>query len=133
MKVTKDDINLFWSKQSFDLELKSYEGNCDLCWKKSLRKLMTLVSDNPELADWWREMENKYESFTPKSREHNAKPPYRFFRNNMTIDDIIEESKFPFNKAVDESKIHPQKSMQLSMFNEYLDSNGGCIESCEAF
>jgi hypothetical protein len=130
--VTKSDVNNFWSKQSFDLELKSYEGNCDLCWKKGLRKLMTIVKDKPELADWWREMDKKYSMFTPLSRIENAKPPYRFFRDNMTIDDIIEESKFDFIQSIDESKdIDDYKQMQL--FDSYLDSNGGCVESCEVF
>lgn len=87
--VKKSDINLFWSKQPFDLKLASYEGNCDLCWKKGLRKLMTILKDKPELADWWREMEHKYTMFTPISRIEKAKPPYRFFRDNMTIDEII--------------------------------------------
>lgn len=132
MKVTKSDVNLFWSKQPFDLKIKSYEGNCDLCWKKGLRKLMTITKDKPELAEWWREMDKKYSMFTPKTREHNAKPPYRFFRDNMTIDDIIEESKFDFKLSVDESK-DIDKYNQTSMWDDYLDSNNGCSESCEVF
>jgi len=128
----KSDINLFWSKQPFDLKLKSYEGNCDLCWKKGLRKLMTITKDKPELADWWREMDKKYSMFTPESRISKASPPYRFFRDNMTIDDIIEESKFPFEPSRDESKDIDMYKQQ-SMWDEYLDSNGGCTESCEVF
>lgn len=130
--VRKSDVNLFWSKQNFDLQLSSYEGNCDLCWKKSLRKLMTILKDNPHLADWWREMENKYENFTPQSRISKATPPYRFYRDYMTVDEIIEESKFDFTPSVDESKII-QNSRQISMWDAFLDSNNGCIESCEIF
>jgi len=130
--VTKSDVNNFWSKQSFDLKLKSFEGNCDLCYKKGLRKLMTIVKDKPELADWWREMENKFSMFTPESREHNAKPPYRFFRDHQTIDDIIEESKFLFELSKDESK-DIDKYKQIPLLDEYLDSNSGCTESCEVF
>lgn len=130
--VTKSDVNLFWRKQSFDLELKSYEGNCDLCYKKGLRKLMTIVKDKPELADWWREMEQKYEMFTPPTREHKAKPPYRFFRDNMTIDAIIEESKFKFEPAKDESN-DVDTFRQTAFWDNYLDSNNGCSESCEVF
>lgn len=132
ISVTKSDVNTFWAAQKFDLELKSYEGNCDLCWKKGLRKLMTIVKDKPELAYWWCEMEEKYQMFTPKSREHNAKPPYKFYRDNMTINDIIEESKFPFEPSRDESK-DIDMFKQLEMWNEYLDTNNGCVESCEAF
>jgi len=132
IKITKSDVNLFWSKQPFDLKLKSYEGNCDLCWKKGIRKLMTIVKDKPELAEWYREMEGKYSMFTPPSRELKANPPYRFFRDNITIDEIIEEAKLPFDPSRDESKdIDAWK--QQSIWDEYLDTNSGCTESCEVF
>lgn len=93
---------------------------------------MTIVKDKPELADWWREMEQKYGEYTPETRLHNAAPPYRFFRDYMTIDDIIEESKFPFEPSRDESK-DIDKFKQMTMWDDYLDSNGGCTESCEVF
>lgn len=127
--VTKSDVNNFWSKQSFDLELTSYEGNCDLCYKKGLRKLMTIVKDKPELADWWREMENKYGYFDPRER---GRVPYRFYRDDMSIDDIIEESKLPFDLAKDTSKDVDQ-FRQMAFWDNYLDSNNGCTESCEIF
>src|SRR3990167_7132638 len=38
IKVSKDFIRSWWDKQDFDLQLKDYEGNCDICWKKSDRK-----------------------------------------------------------------------------------------------
>jgi 3'-phosphoadenosine 5'-phosphosulfate sulfotransferase (PAPS reductase)/FAD synthetase len=127
--VTKSDVNKFWSEQSFDLNLKSYEGNCDLCYKKGLRKLMTLIKHNPEMSDWWREMESKYENLDVRN---TGKTPIRFYRDNMTIDEIIDESKLPFIEAVDESKIIAT-GKQMSMFDNYLDSNYGCVESCEAW
>ena len=67
---SKQDVNKFWSLQSFDLNLKSYEGNCDLCWKKSMRKLMTIAVEHPELTDWWSDMESKYGMFIPDG--HNS-------------------------------------------------------------
>jgi hypothetical protein len=134
LNVTKSDVNLFWSKQSFDLKLKSYEGNCDLCFKKGLRKLMTIVKENPQLTNWWRDMEKKYENFTPERYLHNDKIKmiHRFYRDNMTIDEIIEESNFPFELARDESH-DIDKFKQMQLWNNYLDSNGGCTESCEVY
>jgi len=129
--VKKSDVNLFWSKQKFDLNLKSYEGNCDLCFKKGLRKLMTIVKENPKLADWWREMENKYEYYDingyNENNYHNT-----IFRDEMKIDEIIEESKFPFDLAVNESN-DIDKFKQMQLWDSYLDSNGGCTESCEVY
>jgi 3'-phosphoadenosine 5'-phosphosulfate sulfotransferase (PAPS reductase)/FAD synthetase len=56
-------IRMFWDNQSFDLGLKDYEGNCDLCFKKSLKKRLTIIKENPESAKWWLEMENKYAEY----------------------------------------------------------------------
>ena len=129
--ITKSDVNSFWLKQKFDLNLKSYEGNCDLCFKKGLRKLMTIVKENPQLADWWREMENKYEYYDMNGYDpnnyHNT-----IFRDKMKIDDIIEESNFPFEMAIDE-KYDIDKYKQMAMWDSYLDTNGGCTESCEVY
>lgn len=135
LNITKSDINLFWSKQGFDLQLKSYEGNCDLCWKKSLRKLMTIVSENPHLAEWWRSMEQRYENFIPASSLHNLKikTPIRFYRDNMSVDDILYDASFDFDPATDDSKTIDNYK-QLAFFNEWLDTQeGGCSQSCEAF
>jgi 3'-phosphoadenosine 5'-phosphosulfate sulfotransferase (PAPS reductase)/FAD synthetase len=48
----------FWANQDFDLNLNDYEGNCDLCWKKSLAKRIRILSENPHLGDQWEEWEN---------------------------------------------------------------------------
>lgn len=52
-KVTKRDVMAFWAAQQFDLQLKSYEGNCDLCFLKGRNKLQALIRENPGIADWW--------------------------------------------------------------------------------
>ncbi len=132
-KVVKNDVNTFWLSQSFDLELKSYEGNCDFCWKKSFRKLMTIAKEEPQLLDWWKEMQDKYGEFIPDSRKdnENIKLPIRFFRDNQTVEDIIEESNFPFEHARDESK-DIDKYIRKPWHDDF-DGDQGCTESCEAF
>lgn len=52
-KVTVRDVRAFWDRQPFDLQLKSYEGNCDLCFLKGERKLAALMRENPGMSDWW--------------------------------------------------------------------------------
>lgn len=133
MKPTrKTDVNQFWSEQPFDLGLKSYQGNCDACWKKSLRKLLTVAKENPAALEWWSEMERKYENFTPASRLHNPniKPPHRFFRNNLTAAELLEMSKAPFVEAKDESKIIDRQQL---LFEYEMDTTNGCEDSCEPF
>lgn len=52
-KVTKRDVLAFWAAQPFDLQLASYEGNCDMCFLKSRGVLKRLIRDNPSMAKWW--------------------------------------------------------------------------------
>ena len=128
----RNDINYFWREQDFDLRLKTYEGNCDMCFKKSFRKLMTISVENPKITNWWQEMENKYKDFIPVTQQHNEKiiPPLYFFRQNTCVNQIIEMAKIPFEMAKDESK-YKQEYEQLSLFD--LDISNGCSESCEVF
>jgi hypothetical protein len=131
----KNDINKFWSEQPFDLELKTYEGNCDLCFKKSFRKLMTIVKENPDTILWWSGIEWKYRDFIPESRRHNEliKPPLHCFRQNKSIWDIVKMAQQPFEMAIDESAYKPEYK-QKTLFDELeLDRSNGCIESCEVF
>jgi len=60
--VTIKDISEFWDKQSFNLELPTYNGrtlagNCDLCFLKPANQVATLIAERPERAIWWANME----------------------------------------------------------------------------
>lgn len=85
-------VRMFWEKQSFDLGLKDFEGNCDLCFKKSLKKRLTIIKENPEKAKWWLDMEQKYSS---------EEIPRFDLRTNKSIEQLIEMAKRPFTKAKD--------------------------------
>lgn len=50
-------VRQFWAQQPFDLQLKDYEGNCDLCWKKSQRNRLTILAENPGIGDQWQAWE----------------------------------------------------------------------------
>jgi len=112
--VTVKDISIFWSKQPFDLKLKSYQGNCDLCWKKSTPKLDKICGEDPLLIKWWRDMEEKYGHYIPESRDKEKfMPPIRFYRGNKAIDELLA--------------VKTNKYTQADLF-EF-----GCSESCEPF
>ena len=120
---TKRTINKFWDSMPFRLQLKGYEGNCDYCFKKSLRKLLTLVvEDNSDRLSWWETMEKKYEIHPV-----NPKITQRFFRNNMSIDELRKRAKLPFQKAIDD-----KQNTKTGFFDD-LDVSGSCSESCEPF
>lgn len=85
--------NKFWSKQTIQLDLPAYKGNCDLCFEKSIRKLMTIALEEPELTEWWECMERKYSTTHIENKETYNKyiekfERISFFRDNRTISDI---------------------------------------------
>lgn len=113
VRIDKNYIRHFWDAQSFDLKLKDYEGNCDMCWKKSERKLMTMILENPKLIEWWNEMEIKY-----------GENEYVFYRHNKSAQDLIDRSKLPFRKASDQ---HEENKAQTTMFDYDLDFELTCF------
>ena len=133
INVTKPMINSFWSKMPFRLELKGYEGNCKVCWKKSIRKLVTIMRQNPEWFAFCKQMEVEYEMYVKPSMTHRIIPPCRFFRQNKTVDDILELSKDEsIENAIDDSV---DTNYQISILHDgtELDISNGCEESCEVY
>lgn len=53
--VTGVDILQLWHGGvfGFDLQLRPWEGNCDLCMLKGQSKRKRIMRDRPDLADWW--------------------------------------------------------------------------------
>lgn len=107
--INEEFVRTWWSRQEFDLELKDYEGNCDLCFLKSIRKKLTLIKENPKSADWWGEMEDKYRT--------DKLPRFDVYRK-MTIQDFIEKSKIPFRMVQD---LHELRSEQSALFEFDID------------
>lgn len=132
--MTKPDVNRFWRDMPFRLQLKGYEGNCKVCWKKSLRKLMTIAKENPSSFDNFKKWEDKYGNFIPTTRQKNKeiKPPFRFFRKKLSVEDIFQMSKMDFELSKDDSQNFTTYT-QMEMFGHDLDLTNGCVESCEVF
>lgn len=55
--------------QGFDLGIRDYEGNCDMCMLKSRGALKRLIRDNPAMPGWWKDREA---SITMKSARATA-------------------------------------------------------------
>ncbi len=53
----------FWASQPFDLQLKSYEGNCTICFLKHVNKRERIAKDRPDLLRWWSEQERRTGQF----------------------------------------------------------------------
>lgn len=57
--VTLADVRVFWDAQSFTLNLRPWEGNCDLCFLKGAAKRRRIMEERPDLAGWWIEQERR--------------------------------------------------------------------------
>jgi 3'-phosphoadenosine 5'-phosphosulfate sulfotransferase (PAPS reductase)/FAD synthetase len=55
--VTKETVDEFWAEQDFDLEIPSYDGNCDACFLKGVKRLMWTERTTPGTLAWWAEQE----------------------------------------------------------------------------
>jgi hypothetical protein len=113
--IDEQIVRNFWERQSFDLELKDYEGNCDLCFLKSNRKKLTLISENPNVVDWWNKMELKY---------GNEKQSKFAADRGTTISDLVELAKNDFRKAIDK---HELRKEQASLFDSEMDLEFDCF------
>jgi len=69
--ATRDDVNAWWDRQPFKLELLPHEGNCDLCFLKGKGLILEILQRKPELADWWIRMEKR------GGRFRNDRPGYK--------------------------------------------------------
>jgi hypothetical protein len=72
--VTVADVDSFWAAQPFDLKLRKWEGNCDLCYLKGRAKRMRIMRDRPDLAAWWAEQEQEVRIPRTPIRIRKAKP-----------------------------------------------------------
>jgi hypothetical protein len=122
--MTKQQVNLYWSKMPFRLELKGYQGNCKTCWKKSLPKLHQIARENPEWFDFMKRMERKYERFTPDKRTgKESTGPFRFFRNSLSVKDVIRGRNTSKPVANDSAMTDYQSMME---FDESCEVFSGC-------
>ena len=135
VKITKPNVNDWWRQQSFRLELKGYQGNCKWCWKKSLRKHFTIISETPKVYDFPERMEKLYglvgPEFSQKKVQERGPVPvgYRrhFFRGNVSTEmlkALYQQNRDNFKKFDDDSVVYK---------DFVLDLGGGCEESCEVF
>lgn len=75
--VSNADVRAFWNAQPFDLALRSWEGNCDLCFLKGADKLVRILRERPDLGVWWAEAEAEAKSSKQSgARFRNDRPSY---------------------------------------------------------
>lgn len=128
LPTTKPQVNLFWSTQSFRLNLAGYQGNCKTCWKKSFRKLMTIMDENPAQFNFFERMERDKGLIGPEFAKTFI-PGYRrvFFRGSISVADLRKmHANTDWTRAENDAVVYADKSIALD-----VDPTDGCVESCE--
>lgn len=60
--ITESDVLAYWASQDFDLQLESYQGNCDLCFLKARWKRIRVAREEPQALGWWLRQEATFAS-----------------------------------------------------------------------
>ena len=122
--VTKDEVREWWAQQDFNLGIPEQLGNCTWCWKKSLRKLMTLSQTHPEIFEFPRRMEADHALGGGPRRDGGVKEPRIFFRENNSTETLFAKAALGFIPFEDDKFIP---------FDDELDVGGACGDSCEIY
>lgn len=77
--IGQRELNHFFDLEPFKLSIHSKLGNCELCNKKSINNLIESIQYGTRFIDWHRNEEELYGNM--------------FFRNNLSIDDIVKMAK----------------------------------------
>lgn len=101
-RVREPEIIAWWAQQPFNLTIRGFEGNCDLCFLKAERTLMRLVRDNPGMHEWWAEQERLNEGKTrdPRMCKFNKAFTYEGIASAVSnspmldLDYLTEEEEF---------------------------------------
>lgn len=120
--VTKPFLNRFFEfEMPFRLELPSYLGNCGACISKGLRTLCTVARVDPDSFLFFDFLNNKY-----------GDGKHTFYMKHNTIKSIF---KMAGDKEIKDKKDNRYDftHQQDLFFDSYLDSEGACSGTCEAF
>jgi len=126
---TKVDVKKECASWPFDLDLKGeHYGNCVWCWKKSLRKLLTLAQDDPSIFDFPKKMEDRFSQVITGRNDDGGKR--YMFRKHMNTVDILQMAKtLNFEPYVDIEQT--EFDFMQPNYDVFLDTGSACGESCE--
>ena len=76
--ISKHDIENFWKTQPFNLNLPmingtTFHGNCDLCYLKGGKQLLSLIKEKPSRALWWIKEEEWAKTITKDKNSNGIK------------------------------------------------------------
>ena len=123
--ITTKERNKFWKDKPIQITIPAYKGNCDMCFKKSNRKLMTIINEEPDIINWWEEMTVKYSKIPIEGKDsynyYAENGGMNFFRNNISIQELVNMASNPFRKMTDEYVY------ENDLFDIEEDCGSGCV------
>ena len=127
--ITRETVLEFWQRQSFDLDLPEYDGNCDGCFLKDQSDISRAVGSSAEKIEWWGWLQDKYPRFGGVTmlnyRDLAAELPTR-----LMLEKAFREGRDP----VDDGRLTPRR-FRLVMIQEKKRFEHGPNQfscSCEA-
>ena len=126
--ISQKERNKFWKDQPIKISIEAYKGNCDLCFAKSNRKLITIIKEEPKLIAWWDKMIKDYGNIRIQGKPSyndllEANNGMTFYRGYNTIEDLVKISEQPFASATDEYVYK----------NDLFDLEDECGSGCQVF
>lgn len=85
--ISQLDLNRFFKKQPFKLHLHSLFGNCRLCWKKDIPKLVQIIQDSNKFVQW--------------HIDHEKALGNNFFRGNLSMLDLVKIAELGTQTVID--------------------------------
>ena len=85
--IGQNELNVLWDKEPFKLEIHSNLGNCEMCWKKSDKKIVEDIRYGTRFIDWFERMEHEYNG--------------TMFRGRKSIQDMVKMSQEPTSGFID--------------------------------
>ena len=128
-EIDSNSRNKFWKDQPIQITIPAFKGNCDVCFAKSNRKLMTILKEEPGKGFWWDSMIKKYgsipldgkKSYNDLMEKNNG--IQTFYRDYNTIEDLVKLAAQPFSKATDEYVYE----------SDLFDLEDECGSGCQVF
>lgn len=131
----KKQVNAMMRQAEFDLNLVGdHYGNCVWCWKKSMRKLLTVAKHTPEAFDFPRRMESQYGHLHPQRKkgekilEHKK---WTFFRKGISGDELVAMAVAGNFTEYVEKMDQMEFPFWDDAWDDEMDVGGGCGDSCE--
>ena len=125
--VTKADVEQFWARMPFDLEILPHQGNCTACFLKNEADLARLLDEPETQAEVWQALQREFPGFGGQNRLSyealHAELPLR-----MEAEGMLRRGEDPLSLAPDRGR---RRLVVLQERRRFAEGAGAFSCSCE--